>query len=395
MLKQPKREPLVILATHVRFHKDGFVESSAHQVRDFLCGKGFSVLEINYSLKGSYQSEVSIYLLGRKPKYLQAPISGRRFAISFFPFRCLLELLNTLIFVFRNRDRRIVFVGVDPLNALAGCLAKSLRLVGMVTTYTADYAHRRFENRFFNSCYHLVDRLTIAQADEVWGVSSRIVGLRSIQRVPSHKNFRVPNSPLSKNMVRLAFEEVEPHTLAIVSKISKATDFVVVIDALSILREKVSDIKLNFIGSGGSKDFLVRYAHDHGLQKSINFLGFLSHADVYKVLSRSAVGIAPYTNKAPWVHYCDPMKIHDYLACGLPVVTTDVPALAHEVVSSGAGEFFDLASADDLAAKIFKIISDPNTYKRYRAHAIKVAGNYSKDEILNAWLRRIDEFLNS
>ena len=383
---------MVILAAHVSFYEGGFIEASAHQVRTFLRRAGVPILEIGYSHKSPHRSEVTIYLPEREPKLLRAPIRWK-FATSFFPFRCLLELLNTLIILFRNRGREIVFIGVDPLNALAGCLAKRLGLIKMLVAYSVDYSHKRFENKFLNSCYHLADRLAIARADEVWGVSARIVEQRAKQGVPADKNFRVPNSPLSKDVARLSLEEVEPHTLVIVSTISKATDFFVVIDALVILKEKIPDIKLNFIG-GGAKDSLAQYADDHGLRGSVNFLGFLSHSDVYKVLSRSAVGIAPYTDNAPWVYYCDPMKIHDYLICGLPVVTTDVPALAHEVVKGGAGEFFDLASADDLAAKIFKIISDPDTYKRYRAQALKVAGNYDKERILKAWLERVVKFLD-
>ena len=111
---------------------------------------------------------------------------------------------------------------------------------------------------------------------------------------------------------------------------------------------------------------------------------------MYRILARSGVGIAPYTGRAPWSYYCDPMKIHDYLAGGLPVVSTNVSALVQEVVAAGAGELFYLDSAESLAQAVLKIMADPATLRQYRKKALRLAQNYDKDKILK---KRLSKFL--
>ena len=79
------------------------------------------------------------------------------------------------------------------------------------------------------------------------------------------------------------------------------------------------------------------------------------------------------------------MKI--YLACGLPVFMTDVPAVARELAEKGAGVVVE-HSPQALAEAVLRIFRDPEGYRRMRERALAAAREYDWDAV---WERTFAE----
>ncbi len=62
---------------------------------------------------------------------------------------------------------------------------------------------------------------------------------------------------------------------------------------------------------------------------NVKYLGEKNKADIPTYLHRSHIGIIPYNVSFRSAKYCNPMKAYEYMASGLPVVSTSITPLEH------------------------------------------------------------------
>lgn len=63
---------------------------------------------------------------------------------------------------------------------------------------------------------------------------------------------------------------------------------------------------------------------------NIYFLGVKSHSELYAYYRNFDIGIIPYFDTAKMSMACDPVKIHEHIACGLPTITSYMPDTAFD-----------------------------------------------------------------
>jgi glycosyltransferase involved in cell wall biosynthesis len=94
---------------------------------------------------------------------------------------------------------------------------------------------------------------------------------------------------------------------------------------------------------------------------NVRFYGLLSSEWVARLARRAVAAIAPYRD-TPLIAVSLPLKAYEYLACGLPVVTLPIPALAHDRDS-----FAFARTAEDYEDAIRRLAptrSDPQAVER-------------------------------
>ena len=155
------------------------------------------------------------------------------------------------------------------------------------------------------------------------------------------------------------------------------------------LLETWPDANVVFAGDGELREELESRAHELGVSGHVRFTGFLeTDNDVYNVLTGCGLALATYPpDDTNYKKYCDPGKVKFYLACGLPVLITDVPAVAREIETKGAGVIVE-HDPSRLAETVCSIFADKERYEHMREQAIGMAGEYKWDVI---WKRT---FLN-
>ena len=112
---------------------------------------------------------------------------------------------------------------------------------------------------------------------------------------------------------------------------------------LAQLRQRGHDARLLVVGGGPGIEPMLKAARVNGVVDHIEVTGPLGQADAIASIRRAWVGLAPYP--AEEFFYFSPIKIVEYLAAGIPVVSTrlgDVPDLV-----AGGGK---VVAADDPAA---------------------------------------------
>ena len=99
-----------------------------------------------------------------------------------------------------SRADRLLFIGSDPLNTLAGILLKrlGLRRFRSIVYYSVDYSPVRFKSGLLNRIYHWIDRMAVKGSDAVWNVSQR---MRQIRQQMARRSVRkaVPDADVIIN----------------------------------------------------------------------------------------------------------------------------------------------------------------------------------------------------
>ena len=283
-----------------------------------------------------------------------------------------------------------LLVAVDPLTAtfarLAGWVSRRPR---QRVFYGADYAEQRFAAAPLNALYHALDRGAVRWADAVWGVSQPLADLRGRQGVPAERNFVMPNSPtFDPAQVRPA-ETIARDRLVLVSNLEEATDYRMVTEALARLAAVAPACCMEVLGDGRQRAHFEKLCADAGLAGRVRFHGHLPHAQAMAMIAECGAGLALYSADCPWHAYRDSVKIREYLALGVPVVTTRGHGLCGEIGTLGRG--FVVADADGLFTALWRWARDAAAWRAARAQALAYARRYSKRE----WVAHVREAMGT
>ncbi len=203
--------------------------------------------------------------------------------------------------------------------------------------------------RFNESCllYHKFDRYPIVgepspdllrrerelidRADVCMTVSHEIIAMD-----PMFSGFEFMPNAAEFEAFQAAFEargRNEPADLAsiphprvgYVGAINRKIDF----DLMQTMAERMPDASFVLVGPE------VNYTPEDAARvaklkqrDNVHFLGLKGFDELPRYVANLDAGIIINTKeRAEWVKYCYPLKLHEYLAAGLPVVSTDIPAV--------------------------------------------------------------------
>ncbi|WP_114576071.1 glycosyltransferase family 4 protein [Saliphagus sp. LR7] len=145
---------------------------------------------------------------------------------------------------------------------------------------------------------------------------------------------------------------------------------------------------LRLIGDGDLRGRLEALVADLGLGDRVSIEAPIDRSEVPGVLAGSDIGIATLRD-SDGLRYAVPSKTYEYMASGLPVVGTDIGALAELLAESGAGVVAE-NDPEALAAAFDRLHSDPDLRaemgRKGRKHAVK---NYDRATVA----RGLDETL--
>jgi len=152
--------------------------------------------------------------------------------------------------------------------------------------------------------------------------------------------------------------------------------------------EHLPNVVLRIVGVGPFSGHLKRLTKKLGLDRHVIFHGFLQQRDMLDLLSRCAIGIAPFVpvpeNNAT---YSDSGKPKLYTFCGLPVIITKVYS-GFLVASNEAGILVDY-NVRELAKAIVSLLDDEQRLNYYRQKARDYALSCASERVYGDALESI------
>jgi glycosyltransferase involved in cell wall biosynthesis len=139
------------------------------------------------------------------------------------------------------------------------------------------------------------------------------------------------------------------------------------VEALPELLERLvvrhPDVRLVVAGDGPLAGALDRDLRDRGLRDRAVLTGALAHDDIPDVIRQLDVALAPY----PLLEhdfYFSPLKVVEYLACGVPVVAPRLGQIPQLVRDGETGALYRAGDLAALAAACDGLLADPALGRR-------------------------------
>ena len=135
------------------------------------------------------------------------------------------------------------------------------------------------------------------------------------------------------------------------------------VDAAARVLEDSTKAYFLFVGAGPNLERVKRRVERQGIGSRVAFTGAVPYQQMPQYLARAHIGVAPYQ---PSLHrqlqlgfYWSPLKIFEYMASGLPVVTLDIEPLSEIVRSGREGLLVGESDKTALAEALAELVSSP------------------------------------
>ena len=156
------------------------------------------------------------------------------------------------------------------------------------------------------------------------------------------------------------------------------------VDALPTLLERLvhryRGLRLVIVGDGPLRGELEHTLIERGLTRSVVFTGWLPHEEVAELIRQFDVALAPYS-KPEHAFYFSPLKLFEYMSCGVPVVAAALGQIGEIVRDGETGLLYPPGELDALIGACDRLLADPALRQRLgQAAAKEIHGLYTWDQ---------------
>lgn len=281
-----------------------------------------------------------------------------------------------------------LFIGMDGLCSLFGIILKTLGVCKKVVYWNMDFVpFNRFDIEWKNSIYHRINIFACKNSDEVWDLSPKMIRGRKMFFNFNERDYKFHQVVLygvwTDRIKKVPYEDCQKNTLVFMGHLLAKQGVDMVIKKIPDMIKQNPKFIFKIIGDGNYKDQLVKLANELSVGKYCKFLGRIGTIELEKEIAKSTVAIAPYLKtKDSYTHYSDPGKVKTYLACGVPILLTDLPWNTKEIEKNKCGMVIE-DDGSDLIEKLVKIMN-PGVNKEFRKNAIKYSESYDYEKIFES-----------
>lgn len=352
---------------------------------DFLIRKGFAPALILNPLdpKSALPSQMSF--CGQEISYKLPGISQYLLegAAAIYKFKIKFKITTGF-------DTAICF---DPLSFINVHIFKKYFRVRKIVYYNVDFSTKRFSNNLLNSIYLAINKFAYKKCDYFLYLSESF-----IKNIDPMKKYTAKSFLLRHTIpVQMAVGDMEkiPNSLIYVGTLSKTVNFVNLIRALELIKNQNLDFIFDIYGDGDQVEFLKAAISCSSIRPNVNFKGVVKNEILFKeILPKYKIGLCPYiipggNNTADHMFNGTDltMKIVEYIACGLPVVSTKLYK-AFDIIEENKFGFL-VKDINEWNVAISRLLTDDNLYQNYARNALDYSKNYDEERVLSPILLKI------
>jgi glycosyltransferase involved in cell wall biosynthesis len=283
--------------------------------------------------------------------------------------------LNYLIKVLCKLKPDVILAETSQVGWITALAAKKVSVPCVIDVHGLIFAEAKgwrrgdwqrvmsMEKEAFENCDHLI---VVSEKMKQY--------LAKAFHIPNRKMTTVPNGSDPQRSIAQFRHPLRVIYAGIFSYWEKVNDF------LDIAKQaSPQDFRFYLAGAGPMRQQLVRRINEEKIP--IRYLGYIPKHEIYRILSQMQIGIATSTKDLAR-QVASPIKIFDYMASGLPVVTPRIGDWGNMVQEYNCGVSLDDDDIEDYV-KALKILSDKAIWEIKSKSCIGIIQEkYTWDEVL-------------
>jgi len=323
----------------------------------------------SYSFKGGVTNYLELLIQNLKKeevevKYFTYGVSPKIWKNIFFPFIIVIQFIK-LIRILKTYQPDVVHI--NPSLILGAIIRDFLFLIvvkangnqvlffvhGWQEIISSRFEKHGFWGKFFKKRFNKADGIVVL----AYQFKEKLVNLGidpkkiyvSSTMVDSNKYY-----PNDKEIVR-------PYKILFCANLKKEKGPYEVLDAVPMVLNKYEDTKFIFIGKGKDLDELKEKTKEKGLEKNVEFTGYISSEDKIKRFKEAHIFAFPTYHGEGF-----PTVILEAMAAGMSVVTTPIAGLVNAIENGNEGYIIQTMppEAEEIAEKIMQLIENPELMKK-------------------------------
>jgi len=151
------------------------------------------------------------------------------------------------------------------------------------------------------------------------------------------------------------------------------------VDSYLDLAEICSDAQFYILGGGPLKEHVMKRIEDENI--NIDYLGYMKKDKSLSTFAEMNIGVAPSTKNVTREVAC-PIKVFDYMACGLPVITADCGDWAKIIKKHDCGIVTRKSDGKEFNIAVEKLKNKEVWQKKSRNAIATIRKHYNWDMLL-------------
>ncbi|MDI6704118.1 MAG: glycosyltransferase [bacterium] len=290
------------------------------------------------------------------------------------------------------RDRIIIFHRLEPAYVLKNIEEKKILFVhGNIKNFQNRYCESRWRN--FPKIYFLIEPFFIKDMKKIFVVSEEGTEYYK-DRYPEYSDrfeflptwydpktfYKMEDIDKERILGHYGIPDKGPIIL-FVGRLELPKDPFLLIESFYLINRTYEDAFLVLVGEGRLKNKVIQKVKELGLLKRVIFLGKKTPFEVSQLINISNLMILSSAFEGM------PRIALESLACGLPVVATNVGEI-HLIVKDGvSGKLVSSRDPSDLAKAAIEVISSPPSVFSCK----KIVSHYSQTKVLPHLYNKIKE----
>lgn len=243
----------------------------------------------------------------------------------------------------------------------------SKRIIHTIHGYHFDYPNT-LSGQFKKKIRHSIEKILSLRSYKICTVSNEIkLYIEKEIGIPESKIKVVLNGittgapPPQRSTSQTFGIKKETFTLGFVGRLAVVKNIDTLLRAIKIIRRSCANIRLLIVGDGSERAYLESYSKEIGVDDCVSFLGYRD--DVKMILQSVDIFILPS-------HYEGiSIALLEAMACGLPVIASNVGGNLEIVIHNETGFLFPSRDINALTKCVVQLYSNPELINKMGKNA--------------------------
>jgi len=324
-----------------------YLQGPAQYLERYLRRKKLKVIHLTHPLDNYRNRKSLLFINGKTVK------EYKRIPHGFF--NLFEDLYITLINLYKKQYGE--FIGTNNFDTLSGIIANIFfNKKAKVIYFATDFSEDRFKNMFLDWIYIKVEKIVIKNSRFVISNTSRAEKKRIELGLDPKKSLIIPNGICMEKPI-FTNKKINNNKFIYVGNVTQEHG---ILEYINIMHKSIGEIVI--IGSGNGWGELIKSLNIHKIKSRLFYRK--SNKFVLNYLQKfDGFGIAPYNKVEKWTYYASPLKIIEYIATGVPVITSNITEISKLIAKDNLGIVYENLNVENLTRKI-KNFNTENYYKK-------------------------------